>query len=1169
MDSLPSRFEALTGHAPFPWQQALFERLVAGDFPRNCAIPTGIGKTSAIAVWLLALATRAEAGTIRGFPRRLVYVVNRRTVVDQATGDVERWRKNLDEHPALADVRETLRRLAVWPRPETLAISTLRGQRADNGEWRLDPARPAVVIGTVDMVGSRLLFAGYRCGFRTKPLHAGFIGQDAWLVHDEAHLEPAFQGLLLEAQQEQQRSRDIRPFSVTALTATSRDGIVDFRLSDEDFRNDVVAARLRASKALALHHVKDDGLVDAVVERVLAHRDSGQAVLVYLRTVENVERVSDRLRKEGLTIDLLTGTLRGLERDRLVRESSVFRRFAAEVSDVEPASGTVCLICTSAGEVGVNMSADHMVCDLTPLDSMVQRLGRVNRFGTGAARIDVVVAGLSEAAGDVSEGTYERARARTAELLASLPVVGTTSDGVPLHDASPAALDALPVDARLEGFTPGPVTLPATDILFDKWALTSIRGRLPGRPPVEAWLHGIAPWDPPQTAVAWRLEVELVTGPLLEEHRPADLLELYPLKPHELLSDRTDRVLKHLRGIAARVSDLPVWVVDEEGEVEVLTLDALVMRGARAIEHATVLLPPSAGGLALDGNGQSLGRLSGQTDKEGAAGPDVYDVADRWIDERGEPRRRRVWRHELENEEDQVRGMRLVRTIALDRSSSEDADDDEPVVWLWFTRPGQAGDEGLRTSLQEQTLEEHLQRAERFAVALAERLGLGRPEASAVRAAARLHDLGKARRSWQISIGNRDYPQKVLAKSGNTLPLHSLGGYRHEFGSVIDIVCGDEFGSGLSEREQELALHLVATHHGRARPAFPYEERYDPERPAGQAADAAREAVVRYGRLQQRYGRWGLAFLESIVRAADALASTPDVPLPDIDEMVIESDARTTPVTVAEWPQVPTFRVRVDLRNPGEFLACCGLLEVAHRLAPGAVGWFEDGFFCVSSGVSLEDIVRALIREEAEELTRLPSGLEVAPLIAPLRIRLTDAPESEIVLDGWMTVKVEKGKVVAAANRPWNFWSGQQTSLRIWRALREALLAQIAGEGFFGEDFFAHRLALTGRFGFDPGAAWNALDVGFSPNEQQMPVASSPAVELFAAVGLQRFRPVVSDDREQFEYSTWTFPLPPCVAAAACAGEIDSGGRCYRGIVVSRGSYAALGTSIPVERALR
>ena len=43
-----------------------------------------------------------------------------------------------------------------------------------------------------------------------------------------------------------------------------------------------------------------------------------------------------------------------------------------------------------AGEVGVNISADHLVCDLTPFDSMAQRFGRVNRFGDGDAQIDVV-----------------------------------------------------------------------------------------------------------------------------------------------------------------------------------------------------------------------------------------------------------------------------------------------------------------------------------------------------------------------------------------------------------------------------------------------------------------------------------------------------------------------------------------------------------------------------------------------------------------------------------------------------------------------------------------------------------------------------------------------------------------------------------------------------------
>ena len=102
---------------------------------------------------------------------------------------------------------------------------------------------------------------------------------------------------------------------------------------------------------------------------------------------------------------------------------------------------------------------------------------------------------------------------------------------------------------------------------------------------------------------------------------------------------------------------------------------------------------------------------------------------------------------------------------------------------------------------------------------------------------------------------------------------------------------------------------------------------------------------------------------------------------------------------------------------------------------------------------------------------------------------------------------------------------------------------------------------LTGRFGFDPGPAWNALDVGFSPNEQGISVESSPAVELLAAVGIQRFRPKKARTRDAFEYQTWDTPLPPSVAAAA-AGAFCCGRRVrYRGRVVSRGQYAALGYS--------
>jgi CRISPR-associated endonuclease/helicase Cas3 len=181
-------FSSLTGHPPFPWQRALFERFVRKGFPTTCDIPTGLGKTSIIAIWLLALAHHTHSGTLTGFPRRLVYVVNRRTVVDQASREAEEMRAAIDTVPELQGLAEVLRSLGVRGSDAPLAISTLRGQFADNAEWRNDPSRPAVIVGTVDMIGSRLLFAGYGCGFKSRPLHAGFLGQDALLVHDEAHL---------------------------------------------------------------------------------------------------------------------------------------------------------------------------------------------------------------------------------------------------------------------------------------------------------------------------------------------------------------------------------------------------------------------------------------------------------------------------------------------------------------------------------------------------------------------------------------------------------------------------------------------------------------------------------------------------------------------------------------------------------------------------------------------------------------------------------------------------------------------------------------------------------------------------------------------------------------------------------------------------------------------
>lgn len=373
-------FNALTGNAPFPWQRALYEHFAGAPLTvRRCAIPTGLGKTSIIPIWLVALAANPA-----NVPRRLVYVINRRTVVDQATDEAMALRGKLVSREAdgAVELRERLNKLCVNSETVPLAISTLRGQFADNREWSADPSRPAVILGTVDMIGSRLLFSGYGVGFRLKPLHAGFLGQDVLLVHDEAHLEPAFQRLLDAVSAEQKRCNDLRPFRVIELSATTRNykdpigsaapdvGNQTFGLTDQDLAVPEIRKRIYAKKAVRLHENDDEKkLPDRLAELALQHKGANRTVLVFARTVEAVKKIAASLRKVSSSVETLTGTLRGKERDALI-DRPVFRRF---LPTPEPGEETAYLVCTSAGEVGVNISATDLVCDLSTFESIAQR----------------------------------------------------------------------------------------------------------------------------------------------------------------------------------------------------------------------------------------------------------------------------------------------------------------------------------------------------------------------------------------------------------------------------------------------------------------------------------------------------------------------------------------------------------------------------------------------------------------------------------------------------------------------------------------------------------------------------------------------------------------------------------------------------------------------------
>ena len=843
-------FTLITGHAPFPWQRALYERFVVGDFPKACDLPTGLGKTSVIALWVLALAKNPK------LPRRLVYVVNRRTVVDQSTAEAERLRTQLLQ-PGTRHIRHALDALAAVTAEQPLSISTLRGEFADNTAWRRDPSRPAIIVGTVDMIGSRLLFSGYGCGFRSRPLHAGFLAQDALLVHDEAHLEPAFQSLLNAIADEQRRSNEPRPLKVLALSATGRTE-PDFTLGEDDLSSSVVTQRLHAKKGLQLHLVGD--------RRDLPDRTADKAcelegkVVVFLSSVDHAEKCAQVLRKaKRNNVVTLTGTMRGAERDELVKHP-VFARFLPRPGgDVKLQEDTVFLVATSAGEVGIDLSADHLVTDLPPFDALAQRLGRVNRYGEGDADVHVYCEPLREPPKTKTEGEdggeeddkpgkrkdeYDNARFSTRALLGELPL---RNDG--RRDASPSALRMLPHDARVEASTPQPDIHHVDALLFDRWSYTSVTEPLPGRPPVAEWLHGRAEWEPPRTTVAWRREVAWLTKEHLGREDLDDFLADYPLRSRETLSDVTSRVLKHLEKLAARDKGRVqfAWLVRHDKPAEILTLGDLVDRYDSkknpSLHEATVVLAPEAGGL-------SEGLLDGAAEFDPAVSYDLGPkAAERVV-------------HDSEEEPNAPRGMRLVRSVK--RSLDED---EVQLWWHLYASSRRADDDGSRNSRTELLLDVHLQRTEAWAARIAQSLALPESERWALASAGRAHDLGKRRRVWQRSI--KRFKDPPLAKG--PMQPSELGHYRHELGSLHD---GD-FGA-LTEEAKDLALHAIAAHHGRARPHFPVIESYDPELRDDVVAALLREVPLRFDRLQRRYGRWGLAWLESILRAADVLGSEED-----------------------------------------------------------------------------------------------------------------------------------------------------------------------------------------------------------------------------------------------------------------------------------------------------
>ncbi len=885
---------------PFPWQESLLVTLLNGRALRAVDIPTGLGKTSVMAIWLVARACGADV------PRRLVYVVDRRAVVDQATDVALRLREFVENNPA---VKQALGLAS----DRALPISTLRGRFVDNREWLADPSSAAIVVGTVDMIGSRLLFEGYRVSPKMRPYHAGLLGADTLVVLDEAHLVPPFEHLLQDiATDPTLRPADNRfdqlvpRLRLLTLSATGRAQTNVLRLTPKDIGHPIVAKRLSATKSLSIEPLDEKTrLGEALANhawrlagdgkqpvRVLVYsdrRDVAQTAKAALETLAKGDKTTGAPSAE-ISTELFVGARRVFEREA-AKQRLAELGFVAGSSF--PFARPAFLFATSAGEVGVDLDADHMVCDLVAWERMVQRLGRVNRRGDGSARVILVVESDSGNVDELLEkepGTRSAKEQATVERICRLRSVVALIERLPRTDGgwdvSPGALDRLrraaEADPELErmvgdAITPEPLRPALTRPLVEAWSMTSLEKHT-GRPEIDPWLRGWIKDDPPHSAVVWRTHLPVRRGGSTPSKKEIEaFFEAAPPHTSEVLETETSRVVGWIAARAKSVlkeqaearqppdtrepgldrQDVVAFVLDPAGGLrQSLTLAELERpenkrQFERLLAGATVVIDTRLAGLK-----------DGLLDEREASSPRTADDGDLWVREGAVGFR--------------VRAVAAGAAITKDKNwrerlrfASETSEDGETTRWLVVEKWQQdAATEDDRSAATPQLLEEHQSAAEGHARRLAKALGLDDGHTDVLALAARLHDEGKRAARWQRAFNAP--VEGVYAKTEGPINYRLLDGYRHELGSLLRTE-DDERIRRLSEEDRDLVLHLIVAHHGFARPVIGTGGCED--LPPSALEEKAAEVALRFARLQARWGPWGLAWWETLLRAADQHAS--------------------------------------------------------------------------------------------------------------------------------------------------------------------------------------------------------------------------------------------------------------------------------------------------------
>ncbi|MDF9811136.1 type I-U CRISPR-associated helicase/endonuclease Cas3 [Streptomyces sp. SPB162] len=932
------------GHEPFPWQTALVDRVVKDGWPQAVTVPTGLGKTWVlnVAVFTAAL-RRGRPGAAPRTPLRIFYAVDRRLVADEAYEHAARLAQVLRE--ALADpyagrpvppVGTVTGRVAraLWREgdKDVLEATRMRGGVTWSPNWLERPDRLSLVTGTVDQVGSRLLFRGSGTGTRRRSIEAALTGTESLIIVDEAHGAEEFAAAVRAAFALDGTPEDLHPVLMTMSAVTGRGSADAHGITDDDERHPVAGTRLRSAKRL---HPVEVGTDPADADRQLPVSlaawarqlgEGGRVVGVVCNTLGRARAVLELLPGEKV---LLTGRSRAVDREYLRCGWYDRTKSGRETRH----DGPFYVVTTQSVEVGTDLDFDALVTEAAPLPALVQRLGRLNRVGRHTAARAVVVHGAAEPGGSggaARDATWRR-------LTALCPPTVTHPGGTPELtgpglDASPTALRRLAaeVDAEeweaMRGARPAGTPVRAADL--DAWVRTEPAPD--PDTPVAPYLHGIDAGARPRVHVVWRTRE---TGRTAEEWR--ETVNLFPPAAEESVELPLHAVRRWLTGRpnAAAVSDDDAFPGPGEepadgppgggAAVEILRyrFDAptAIVTPDDLEPDDLVVLPTAFGGC------DAYGWNPGSTDP-------VLDVADLvgGGDERAVVRigpglatAVRVCDPALASPVD-----RLVTEIASDSAPltaerearyrgrfaelAGSAPDDLPHLRVFRALArggrlltvggpplfvaGRASLDGPSTAGLPQTLAEHQAEVSAAAECYARNLRLDDRTVAAVALAAALHDEGKRDPRFQTML-HGGYEEAALAapeplaKSG-TDPADRAGsgtarrasgypqGMRHE---ALSARIAALHTAARDDLDAELVIHLVASHHGFARPLLP--PVVDPDPRSLHLTIAGREVTVgtaqtvdpagpaRFESLNRRYGRWGLARLEAMVRLADVYCS--------------------------------------------------------------------------------------------------------------------------------------------------------------------------------------------------------------------------------------------------------------------------------------------------------